>query len=126
VDPTHSAPVDPADGYGLVKVDVADGGTITVDGNIVAETGAKVDVSGTSATVWQTPGNLNAGNNLWQGAKVVSVTKDSNGGSLLLVGEQLLFTHATLSGGPGGAGARGGDLTIASNRYSRNGNITKC
>jgi hypothetical protein len=51
------------------------------------------------------------------GAQLVPVVKDSNGGTLSLTGEYMLFTNASLSGGPGGGGnAQGGELDIVSKR----------
>ena len=145
-DATHSVLADQTE-RGFIKVGVSDGGSISVDGNIVAEgvkymkdangnivtdssgkprveeKGATLSVSGSSDTILQTPGNAMANANLNSGAKLAAVVKDSNGGTLTLVGEQMLYTRATLEGMAGGVTAQGGDLVIASNRYNRNGNV---
>ncbi len=77
-------------------------------GNIVAEQGALLDVSGASGSVQITspPGLF--------GSRVNAVTADSNGGAITLTGSQELFLLATLRGAAGGLAAAGGSLTVSS------------
>ena len=48
---------------------------------------------------------------------------ESNGGTLALLGDQELFTDATLLGRAGGPTALGGNLIIGSGRFTPNGGI---
>jgi filamentous hemagglutinin family protein len=97
---------------------VVKGGEITVTGNILAEKGALLDVSGAS---WELDllaaySGLNT-SGLVSKATPVPTRVESNGGSITLTGTEELFTYATLRGGAGGASAQGGSLTISSGRY---------
>jgi filamentous hemagglutinin family protein len=112
------------DGTGVTgyhKTDVLDGGTITLDGNIVAEKGAVLNVSGADDTVEVSAGQLPASVSSGSALNLVPTEKQSNGGTLTLIGEKVLLTEATLLGGPGLAAdgttvAQGGDLVISSHR----------
>ena len=98
--------------------EVLSGGNITVSGNIVAEAGAKLDVSGASGTLDLAPaysGDFSSG-------AVVSTTPvatrvESNAGTITLTGMQELFSDATLIGAAGGSTAMGGSLVVSSGRF---------
>lgn len=106
---------------------VLPGGNITISGNIVAETGALLDVSGATDVLDMQPGfaGLSIGldamsatpNASLGGSLLVPMRVDSNGGSITLAGGQELFTNATLVGRAGGPSASGGSLTISSGRF---------
>jgi filamentous hemagglutinin family protein len=99
---------------------VLPGGRITVSGNIVAEAGAVLDVSGTSDVLDEATGYLGAkvsGQKSTSGEYLVPTRIDSDGGSIVLAGAQELITDATLKGAAGGPTATGGSLTISSGRF---------
>jgi filamentous hemagglutinin family protein len=106
---------------------VLPGGTISVSGNIVAEAGARLDVSGASGLLDLSPacsgrqaGSRSAGLDLnasLTGAPLVPTRVESNGGTIILKGGQELFTDATLTGDAGGPTAQGGSLLISSGRF---------
>lgn len=116
------------DAYGRRIGSIYSGGTISINGNIVAEAGAVLDVSGSSAVFDIHPSQLVAADE-----KVVPVTSglttlpynrqsvetrvDSDGGLLELQGSEMLFTDATLLGRAGGPTATGGTLSIFSGRF---------
>jgi len=108
------------DARGLRVGSVLPGGTVNISGNIVAEAGAKIDVSGTRgvldlpATSSATGGPVLGST---AGAVTVPTTVESNGGSIVLAGVQALFSDATLLGARGGASALGGNLTVSSGRF---------
>ena len=116
------------DAYGRRQGTLYSGGTISVTGNIVASSGAVLDVSGTSATFDVHPSSLgnvgaihvplNSGLTapLWK-LRTVPVTSDSNGGTINLQGSRMLFTDATLLGRAGGPTATGGALSVFSGRF---------
>ena len=94
------------------------GGNITVSGNIVAERGLILDVSGATDVLDLAPGfSNNSPNGSLSGAQLIPTRVDSNGGSITLRGSQELFTDATFRGGAGGASAAGGTLSISSSRF---------
>ena len=107
-----------ASGHNYRLGTVLDGGTISVSGNILAEKGAVIDVSGTAAT-------LDTLNTLYSGVISQSVATgryaatriESNAGSIILTGGQALFTDATLKGFAGGNTMHGGTLTVSSGLY---------
>lgn len=110
------------------------GGTIRVAGNIVAESGAVLDVSGASAVLDFHPTRLgstqlplvpaSAGLNAapW-GQRFVPVRVDSDGGLISLEGAQMLYSDATLLGRAGGPTALGGSLAISSGRFYSTGEV---
>lgn len=103
------------------------GGTISVSGNIVAEAGAKLDVSGTVGQLDLAPSTstfFGAANASFSGALVSSTRVESNGGTITLSGGQELFVDATLVGGPGGPSALGGNLVISSGKFYLPGTST--
>lgn len=104
------------------------GGTISLYGNIVAESGAVFDVSGASAIFDIHPSQLSAAgqpavpansglNTLPYKLQTIATRVDSNGGLLDLQGAEMLFTDATLLGRAGGPTATGGTLSVFSGRY---------
>jgi len=107
-------------GRGFRTGSVLSGGSISVSGNIVAESGAKLDVSGTRGVIDMrpgysalTPGSIGG----FFGYSMVPTVVESNAGSISLKGGQELFTDATLIGMAGGPTALGGTLSISSNRF---------
>ncbi len=102
---------------------VLSGGAISLTGNIVAEAGSVLNVSGASSTVDVTPAAAGV-TNTSPNQQMVPIRIDSNGGSITLAGGQELFTDATLLGSAGGPTAQGGSLTISSGRfYPHGGNL---
>ncbi len=128
-------------GIALLKPDAYDrrvgtvfgGGSISVSGNILAEKGSLLDVSGTSAILDLAPaslaaGSVSIGNDSQTGLTApplqfqnVTTRVDSNGGTIDLTGSQMLLSDATLRGGAGGPTATGGKLLISSGRYYLDG-----
>jgi len=106
------------------------GGTITIEGNIVAIRGSVLDVSGTAAVFDLHPAELvgalpgierptgNSGLNspLWRLLSVPTPV-ESGGGTIDLRGSEMLFTDATLLGRAGGPTAAGGLLSVFSGRF---------
>ena len=119
--------------YGYRTGAVLNGGSISVSGNIFAEAGSLLDVSGASATLDVSPLELSLATNGISGAdsifgppigiERVPYLFESNGGSISLTGGQELFSDATLLGNAGGPNAAGGSLQISSGRYYRPGSI---
>ncbi|HVU24583.1 MAG TPA: filamentous hemagglutinin family protein [Opitutus sp.] len=108
------------DPRGLRAGSVLAGGTISVGGNIAAESGATLDVSGATGTLDLAPSYsqfASGGNASTSGLLTVATRIDSNGGSITLAGGQELFVDATLRGAAGGATATGGKLTLSSGRF---------
>lgn len=105
---------------------VLDGGAVSVSGNILAESGAVIDVSGTSDNIDFNPYKLglanapSAGDALnsapW-GRRVLSVRIESSGGLIELHGSQMMMSDATLKGFAGGSRALGGRLSVSSGRF---------
>ena len=93
---------------------VLPGGTITVKGNIVAESGAILDVAGASDVLDELPGYLGAASASTPDLALLPMRIDSNGGSIILAGAQELICDATLKGAAGGPTAMGGNLTVSS------------
>jgi len=121
---TAGATVLVSDPRGFRTGTVLPGGTITVSGNIVAEAGAVLDVSGTSGVLdlpptYSTLNPLPARplNGTFLGYQVVPTRVDSNGGSIILTGDQMLFVDATLRGFAGGPTALGGSLSVSSKKF---------
>ncbi len=105
---------------------VLPGGNIAISGNIVAEAGSMLDVSGAAGTLEMRPaygGTPLAGS--FKGYPVAPTPVDSNAGSITLAGGQELFTDAVLAGHAGGPGASGGSLTVSSGIFTPPGvNVT--
>jgi filamentous hemagglutinin family protein len=114
---------------------VLPGGSISVSGNIVAELGSVLDVSGASGVLDVNPpllGLTSARASLSGSAGVpptsglttvvngiagVRTVVETGGGLIELDGGQALFTRATLLGEAGGATATGGSLSVNSGRF---------
>ncbi|MDB6120765.1 MAG: hypothetical protein JWO08_4546, partial [Verrucomicrobiaceae bacterium] len=123
------------DAYGRRTGVVLPGGSISVSGNIVAEAGAVLDVSGTSGVLDIAPTYLGLTSTLdpLTGAPVVPLSSgltsplyslavvglkmDSSGGSITLKGAEQLFSNATLLGNAGRDTGTGGTLSIQSGRF---------
>lgn len=105
----RDAGVDP-----LVKSAVTSGGTVTLSGNLVVESGASVSVAGTSDTLQLLPGENTAG--ATQSPTLSSVVADSNGGTINLISTGLLLVAPTaLHGQAGGTTAQAGTLSMTAN-----------
>ncbi|HEX2750739.1 MAG TPA: hypothetical protein VHM91_22230, partial [Verrucomicrobiales bacterium] len=93
------------------------GGTISMSGNIAAEKGSVIDVSGATGELDVAPAaiyNSGLSNGSLQGAEVVRTRIDSNAGTINLNGAQQLIVDATLRGNAGGPGTLGGTLNYSS------------
>ncbi len=100
------------------------GGSILVSGNIVADTGAVLNVSGTSAVLDLTPqqagmslASLNSISQALSASYSVPTQVNSNGGTITLKGGEFLFSNATLMGNAGGTTAQGGSLIVSSGHF---------
>jgi filamentous hemagglutinin family protein len=100
---------------GYTTGSVLGGGNITVSGDIVAEAGSVLNVSGATG-VLDVPA-AEAGQVATISSTYVPLREDSNGGSITLSGGQELFTDATLLGAAGGPTAQGGSLSVSSGIY---------
>lgn len=111
--------------YGYTTGSVLSGGTISIAGNILAETGAVLDVSGASGILDVAPAQagLAVGNQL-SSLTLVPTRIDSNGGSITLTGGQEMVSQATLRGAAGGLSAQGGSLTVSSHRFDPSQGVT--
>ena len=96
------------------------GGNISVSGNIVAERGAVMNVSG-STGILDLPVTYRGVNATpvtgLRGQPYVPVRTSTNGGTINLTGGQTLYSDATLYGSAGGASANGGTLNVSSGRF---------
>lgn len=112
------------DPFGRRTGDVLSGGDIAITGNIVAENGAVLDVSGTRGVLDlpATSKSLDpAVTGSFGGKPYVPVTIESNAGSITLTGTEMLFSDATLTGRAGGGSATGGTVIVSSGRYLAEG-----
>lgn len=98
---------------------VLPGGNINVAGNLVAESGAKLNVSGATDVLDLAPtySVLGGAGGSTAGAPVVATRVDSKGGTITLAGAQELFSDATLLGASGGPSALGGSLVVSSGKF---------
>ncbi len=125
--------------FGFRTGSVLAGGRISVAGNIVAENGSVLDVSGASGIIDIAPSIMNAGPDATLTSVVpvnsgvnaplytrtlVATRMDSDAGEIVLTGGQHLFSDATLLGNAGGPTALGGSLTVSSGRFIPVGEIT--
>jgi filamentous hemagglutinin len=108
--------------FGLRQGSVIDGGSISISGNIVAEQGALLDVSGNAGILELPPAQASLRNT--GGNSYVPVRIESNGGMITLSGARMLYSDATLSGHAGGASAIGGSVTVSSGRFDIQGAAT--
>ncbi len=105
---------------------VLPGGSIAVSGNLVLESGARLDVSGASDVLFFPPGYATLAEaqlGSLHGSRMVPIAVESNAGAITLQGGQALFTEATLLGAAGGATAQGGSLSVSSGRFYQPGVI---
>ncbi|MCX6971648.1 MAG: filamentous hemagglutinin family protein [Verrucomicrobia bacterium] len=120
------------DPYGRRQGNVYSGGTILVSGNILADKGAVLDVSGTSGILdldpvlaatdsAATPSARSGLNQKPWAMRGVATKVDSNGGTISLEGSQMLLSDATLLGFAGGPTATGGLLAVSSGRFYPSG-----
>ena len=113
------------DNYGRRVGKVYDGGTIAISGNILAEGGSVLDVSGSSGVLDLDPATLaHQGTVATAGLdstpsqlRGIATTVDSNGGLIDLTGSEMLLSDATLRGAAGGATAIGGALSVMSGNF---------
>ena len=114
-------PLKQRNAYGVVLP----GGSITISGNIYAESGAVLDASGANGLYDLLPSQLGAvtpnptsSTSLRASASpsLTSYRVDSAGGSIILGGSEMLYSEAKLSAASGGATAPGGSLNISSGR----------
>ena len=118
-----------ADPYDRRVGNVYAGGEIDVQGNIITDAGAVLNVSGTSSVLDLLPQQagqnlvpLNSITQLVRGAASVPVQVSSNGGLINLKGSEFIYTQATLQGQAGGATAQGGTLNVESGKFIAPGN----
>lgn len=122
------------DAYGRRTGVVLPGGSVSLTGNILAASGAVIDVSGTSDRLDLSPAAVQplrhfaiaASSGLTQGLgglAAVPVRLDSDGGSITLTGREFLVSDATLRGFAGGSTAQGGSLSVSSGRFYAPGNL---
>jgi filamentous hemagglutinin len=117
------------DGRGNRVGTVLGGGTINISGNILAQSGSILDVSGAAGVLDMAPAfstflgaptgpmfGWNITSSL-RGAPVMATPVATSGGAIALAGDQALFTDATLIGKAGGASAIGGTLSVLSGRF---------
>ncbi|WP_438483353.1 filamentous haemagglutinin family protein [Oleiharenicola lentus] len=109
-----------ADATGYRATDVAAGGTIALTGNIVAERGAVLDVSGAAGKIWVAAAEQDPSVAVGVAGRLTEVEKASDGGRITLQAERMLFTDATLRGAggrtAGGLAGQGGELIVDSQR----------
>jgi filamentous hemagglutinin len=118
------------DPYGRSRGSVLPGGTISVEGNIVAEAGALLNVSGTSGVLDLRPSEMGL---MLQSQKVSAASGvnaplyalhtnetriESDAGVIVLNGGEMLYSDATLLGNAGGISALGGSLFVSSGKFS--------
>ncbi len=106
--------------FGLRQGEIVAGGTISIAGNIVAERGAKLDVSGASGVLDLPPSSQSLASSeagSLNGRDEVPVRIDSNGGRITLTGSRMLYSDAELIGKAGGSSAIGGSVAVSSDRF---------
>ncbi|MFC5456731.1 filamentous haemagglutinin family protein [Prosthecobacter fluviatilis] len=120
------------DAYGRKVGTVLAGGTVYLQGNIVAAAGSVMNVSGTSNTLDVNLGSLGyaVGTAALTATGLPSVglttqraRVDTNAGKITLVGGEELFVDSTLQGYAGGSNAVGGTLAVSSGRFYASGVI---
>ena len=105
-----------ANAYGYTTGTVLSGGFINISGNVVAEAGSVLNVSGSSGYFDEQTTASVPSDHLHTSS--YSLTDEESGaGQITLSGGQELFSAATLLGMSGGAATQGGSLTISSGVY---------
>ncbi|MEQ1843200.1 MAG: hypothetical protein ABL994_22585, partial [Verrucomicrobiales bacterium] len=100
------------------------GGSVSASGNIIAEKGARIDVSGTTGQLDLSASyaGINSRPEIGTGGlEYQSVRFDTNGGSIAFNGSEMLYTAATLAGRAGGSSAIGGTLSFGSGNFHPGG-----
>ena len=92
---------------------VVPGGSISVIGNLLGERGAVLDVSGTHG-LYDLPRYVTVNGRL---SPLLNCEIDSQGGSITLMGGEMLYSDMTLKAESGGPSAPGGSLVIQSGRF---------
>lgn len=121
--------------YGRRRGAVLDGGSVLVSGNIIAESGSVIDVSGASGTLdlqaGETGDSLEAIQQSTSGITSTPYTisgtptlVQSDGGTITLAGGEMLWMDSTLRGRSGGATASGGSLIVSSGAFFPNGTLS--
>ena len=121
-----------ANDFGFRQGEVLAGGSISLEGNILAMPGSRLDVSGASAVLDLTPAETDV--NYHTRDQAVPVTSglttereslvrvptvvDSDAGSITLKGSEQLFVASTLRGQAGGPTAAGGSLSVESGLFN--------
>jgi filamentous hemagglutinin family protein len=117
-----------ADSYGRSRGDVLPGGTISLTGNLFLDSKSILDVSGIQQLVDLTPWEAGITayspklidpnpQGLPSALRTIPTQIESNGGTILLAGGELLVNKATLRARPGGENSLGGALQISSSRF---------
>ena len=105
-----------ANSFGETTGSVLPGGSINISGNIVAEAGATLDVSGSTGIFDVSAAQAGIAFSTIA-SPLVPFREDSSGGSIKLSGSHELFTDATLLGAAGGPTAEGGSLSVSSGLF---------
>lgn len=116
------------DAYGRQVGTVYPGGTITLSGNILAQQGSLLAANGASGTLDLPPASVASAVNVVNytasgltSAELdvpgVPTRVDSNGGTISLLGSQMLLADSTLQGAAGGPTATGGQLVVSCGRF---------
>jgi filamentous hemagglutinin family protein len=113
------------DAYGRRAGVVVDGGSVELEGNILAEAGSAIDVSGASAVLDYHPSRLGRATPYGiagltttpYGRQSARVRVSSDGGTIRLAGSQMLYSDAKLMAEAGGRDSIGGTLSVSSGRY---------
>jgi len=116
------------DPYGRHRGAVLDGGTVRISGNVVAESGSILNVSGASGTLDLLAGESGKSLETLQDKTSGTLTTpyaisgtptlvQSNGGTITLVGGEMLWSDATLKANSGGSTATGGTLQVSSGAF---------
>jgi len=95
---------------------VLSGGAISISGNILAESGATLNASGSRGVYDFLPSQLGLAIS-HETPSMVAYQVDSAGGSINLNGGQMLYSDAKLAAHRGGATAQGGSLNISSGNF---------
>ncbi|MGI9087065.1 MAG: filamentous hemagglutinin N-terminal domain-containing protein [Chthoniobacterales bacterium] len=98
------------------------GGNIIVGGNIAAERGSVLDVSGAAGVLDLAPGFSGTNTAIAPGdAPLIPTRVESNAGTITFNSSQELFLDSTLIAQPGGPSANGGSVVVNSDRFTAPG-----
>ncbi|MEI9999465.1 MAG: filamentous hemagglutinin N-terminal domain-containing protein [Verrucomicrobiota bacterium] len=112
---------------GLRTGNELNGGDITISGNIVAESGATIDVSGASDVLNETAAQEGTSGNTFRTMRPMDDPVASNAGTITLAGTQMLLSDATLLGRGGAvstAAGQGGTLNVSVGSSAQTGNAS--